>query len=91
MAYILHRVLQALRTIQDLMPYVNDAAKAAQVATHFGNQLEAVADEIKEFRKPESHGGNEITIEEYEALVASLISRIGLVSAEMKSGAGKKG
>ena len=85
MLYILRRVLQALRAIRRLMPYVNDAARATEVAVHFGVQLERIADEIKKFRKPESHGGKQITLLEYEQLVDNLINRVGLISMEMKS------
>ena len=90
MLYILRRMLQALRAIRGLIPYVNDAARATEIAAYFSTQLEEVADEIKKFRKPESHEGKQITRVEYEELVDSLINRVGLISMEIKSGKRKK-
>tara|TARA_Y100000310_G_scaffold345002_1_gene461101 strand:- start:15289 stop:15549 length:261 start_codon:yes stop_codon:yes gene_type:complete len=83
MGYIVSRVLQALKLVVRILPYAAKAEDATKVAKIISGHMEEIAKEIIMFRKPESHGGKEITAKEYDELLENIMNRLGLIGMEM--------
>ncbi len=73
------------RVIRVVLPWASRGRQAASLVAIGLKQVEELSSEIHEFKKAESRGGQDITLEEALELIDSVQQRLGLIKSGLSS------